>query len=393
VLTAKHHDGFCLWPSRYTEHNISRSPYKEGRGDLVREISDACRRHGLKFGVYLSPWDRNRADYGQPSYIEYYRHQLRELLTNYGPIFEIWFDGANGGDGYYGGAREMRRIDRTTYYDWPTTWQLVRELQPEAVIFSDAGPDARWVGNEAGYAGDPCWATINAAGFAPGQADEKKLEHGDRGGTHWMPAEVDVSIRPGWFYHASEDAKVKTPEKLFEIYLSSVGRGANLILNLAPDRRGVIPEPDVASLRAWRAALDATFARDLARGAKMTASQLRGDHAQFAASNVNDGRLETYWATDDAATEAELILDLGEPQTFNLVRLREPLPLGLRVDRVAVDWDNAGRWEELATVTGIGAQRLIPTNEITTARVRIRITGATASPALSEVGLFRRPQS
>ena len=211
ILTAKHHDGFCLWPSKLTEHSVKNSPWRDGKGDVVREIADACRRHGLTFGVYLSPWDRNHADYGRPDYLDYYRNQLRELMTGYGPLFEVWFDGANGGDGYYGGAREKRTIDRRTYYDWENTRQIVRDLQPDAVMFSDAGPDVRWVGNENGIAGDPCWATLNRDDFAPGEADEARLNPGDRPGTHWLPAECDVSIRPGWFYHASEDAKVKTP--------------------------------------------------------------------------------------------------------------------------------------------------------------------------------------
>jgi len=398
VLTAKHHDGFCLWPSRYTEHSIAHSPYKDGHGDIVREISDACHRHGLKFGLYLSPWDRNRADYGQPGYIEYYRNQLRELLTNYGPIFEIWFDGANGGDGYYGGAKEKRTIDRTTYYDWPNTWKIVRELQPSAAIFSDGGPDARWIGNENGIAGETCWATLNAAGFFPGNADEKRLGTGDRFGTHWLPGEVDVSIRPGWFYHAAEDAKVKTPAQLFSIYLTSIGRGTNLILNLAPDRRGLVPEADVAALRGWKQALDATFAHNLAIGATITASNTRGNDTTFAPANVIDGHRDTYWSTDDdnaVVTKAELVIDLGAPCTFNLVRLSEYLPLGQRIGAVALDaWDaTAGRWTEFATATSIGAQRLIPTSDVTTTKVRVRITQAAACSALSELGLYFRPPS
>ncbi len=392
VLTAKHHDGFCLWPSQYTDHSIAHSLYKNGHGDIVREISDACRRHGLKFGLYLSPWDRNRADYGQPSYIEYYRKQLRELLTNYGPIFEIWFDGANGGDGYYGGAKEKRTIDNTTYYDWANTWKIVRELQPQAAIFSDGGPDARWIGNERGVAGETCWATLNAAGFFPGHADEKRLETGDRLGTHWLPAEVDVSIRPGWFYHAAEDAKVKTPVQLFSIYLTSVGRGANLILNLTPDRRGVIPESDVASLLAWKHALDTTFAHNLASGATVTASNTRGGDVRFTAARVLDGKRDTYWATDDAVTTAELVFDLGKPRTFNLVRLREYLPLGQRIGSVALDrWDAAAtRWIEFTTATSIGAQRILPTSDVTTTKVRLRVTEAAACPAISEFGIFLR---
>ena len=238
ILTCKHHDGFCLWPSKYTEHSVKNSPWKNGKGDVVKAISDACRRYGLKFGVYLSPWDRNHKDYARPEYLTYYRNQLRELLTDYGPIFEVWFDGANGGDGYYGGARERRSIDNRTYYDWPNTWSIVRDLQPMACMFSDAGPDIRWVGNEQGVAGETCWATLNAADFAPGRANEKRLNAGDRPGTDWMPAECDVSIRPGWFYHASEDRRVKTPRQLLDLYFKSVGRGATLMLNVPPDRRG-----------------------------------------------------------------------------------------------------------------------------------------------------------
>ena len=244
ILTAKHHDGFCLWPSQYTEHSVKNSKWRQGKGDVVREISEACRKHGLRFGVYLSPWDRNHKDYGQAEYLRYFQNQLRELLTNYGPIAEVWFDGANGGDGYYGGARERRNIDRKTYYDWPKTWQIVRDLQPMACMFSDAGPDVRWVGNERGVAGETCWATLNAADFIPGVADEKRLNHGDRPGTHWIPVECDVSIRSGWFYHEKEDAKVKTPGQLVELYYKSIGRGAVLLLNIPPDRRGRIHEDD-----------------------------------------------------------------------------------------------------------------------------------------------------
>ena len=238
MLTCKHHDGFCLWPSRFTEHSVKNSRWKDGKGDMVREISSACRRHGLKFGVYLSPWDRNHKDYGRPQYIAYYRNQLRELLTNFGPIFEVWFDGANGGDGFYGGAREQRRIDNHTYYDWQNTWKIVRELQPDACMFGDGGPDVRWVGNEAGIAGETCWATLNRAGVLPGVAEAKVLNRGQRPGTHWLPAEVDVSIRPGWFYHPKEDGAVKSVQRLLTIYYESVGRGCNLILNIPPDRRG-----------------------------------------------------------------------------------------------------------------------------------------------------------
>jgi alpha-L-fucosidase len=390
ILTAKHHDGFCLWPSHFTEHSVKSSPWRDGKGDVVREISVACRRHGLKFGVYLSPWDRNHKDYARPEYINYYRNQLRELLSTYGDIFMVWFDGANGGDGFYGGAKEKRQIDNRTYYDWPNTWQIVRKLMPPAVMFSDAGPDVRWVGNERGIAGDPCWATINAEGRYPG-SDSKGLNSGERPGTRWIPAECDVSIRPGWFYHASEDARVKTPAQLLDIYYQSVGRGACLNLNLPPDRRGRIHENDNRSLKEFRRVLDATFARDLAYGAKLTASNVRGKAAKFDASQVLDHKRETYWTCDDGITTPELILELGRPITFNVVSLREYLPLGQRVEAFAVDRWQDEKWVEFAKGTSIGNHRLVRGEPVTTSKVRLRITQAAVCPALSEVGLYAEP--
>jgi len=390
ILTAKHHDGFCLWPSRYTEHSVKNSPWKGGQGDVVKEISTACRRHGLKFGVYLSPWDRNNKDYARPEYITYYRNQLRELLTNYGDIFTVWFDGANGGDGYYGGAREKRQIDNRTYYDWPNTWRIVRDLRPGAVMFSDGGPDFRWVGNESGIAGDPCWETLNLTGRYPGSSSAG-LNSGERPATDWVPAECDVSIRPGWFYHAKEDARVKKPSQLLDIYYKSVGRGACLNLNLPPDRRGRIHENDIRSLAEFRRTLDATFANNLAKGAKLTASNTRGKAKQFAAKNVLDHKRQTYWATDDGITTPELVLDLGKPVTFNVVSLREYLPLGQRVDAFALDQFKDGQWVEFAKSTSIGNLRLIRGDRVTTDKVRLRITKAAACPALSEFGLYAEP--
>ena len=388
ILTCKHHDGFCLWPSKYTERCVKNSPWKNGQGDVVKEISDACRRHGLKFGIYLSPWDRSRPDYGTPEYITYFRNQLRELLTNYGPIFEVWFDGANGGDGYYGGAKEKRMIDRKTYYDWPNTWKLVRELQPETCIWSDGGPDVRWVGNEAGVAGKTCWDTLNRADFAPGLADMERLNSGDRPGSDWVPAECDVSIRPGWFYHTNEDSKVRSPKNLFDLYLKSAGRGAALILNLPPDRRGQIHETDVRALQGFRHLLDETFDHDLARDAKLTANNTRGNDPHFAPEKVLDNRRDTYWATDDAVTNAELVLEFRQPVTFNIVRLREFLPLGQRVEEFALDQWKDGKWVEFANGTSVGNCRLVRTQPVTTGKVRLRIVKSPVSPAIAEVGIF-----
>ena len=391
ILTAKHHDGFCLWPSKYTEHSVKNSPWKGGQGDVVREISDACRRHGLKFGVYLSPWDRNHKDYGRPEYVTYFRNQLRELLTQYGPIYEVWFDGANGGDGYYGGARERREIDRKTYYGWQETWALVRQLQPDAVMFSDVGPEVRWVGNEAGIAGDPCWATLNLGAWCPGFADRHQLNSGHADGSHWIPAECDVSIRPGWFYHASQDSLVRTPQNVVQLYYVSVGRGASLLLNLPPDRRGLIHENDVATLKAMRRHLDATFATDLARAARLNASHVRGGDPRFGPAKLVDGDKSTYWATDDAATAAEVVLDLDRPTCFNVVRLREAVTLGQRVRRFALDAWQDGRWQEFSTAESIGIQRLVRGKPITSDKVRLRILAAAACPAIAELGLFLEP--
>jgi alpha-L-fucosidase len=395
ILTAKHHDGFCLWPSKYTEHSVKNSPWKNGRGDVVKEISDACRKYGLKFGIYLSPWDRNHKDYGKPEYIAYYRNQLRELLTNYGSVFEIFFDGANGGDGYYNGARETRSINRETYYDWTATWQLVRELQPDACIFSDAGPDVRWVGNEKGVAGETCWATLNIKDFVPGRADESRLNRGDRPGTHWTPAECDVSIRPGWFYHSKEDDKVRTPQNLVDLYYSSVGRGASLLLNLPPDRRGRIHETDIKSLREFRRILDATFAKDLARGAKITASNVRGNKkdSRFLPENVTDGKRNTYWTTDDEVKTPELVVEFGKEVTFNVIRLREYLPLGQRVEGFAFDQWLDGKWIEFAGGTSVGNCRLVRSKPITTSKVRLRITQTPVSPVISELAFFAERSS
>jgi alpha-L-fucosidase len=390
ILTAKHHDGFCLWPSQYTEHSVKNSPWKNGKGDVVRELSNACRRHGLRFGVYLSPWDRNSKDYARPEYITYYRNQLRELLTQYGDIFTVWFDGANGGDGFYGGARETRKIDARTFYDWENTRRIVRELMPMAVMFSDAGPDFRWVGNESGIAGDPCWGTLNVAGRYPGGSSDG-LNSGERPGTDWIPAECDVSIRPGWFYHEKEDARVKTAAQLLKIYYQSVGRGACLNLNIPPDRRGRIHEGDVRSLKEFHQILQATFARNLAEKARLKPSNVRGQAKQFAAENLLRSNRGRYWATDDNITTPELILEFSSPVSFNVVSLREYLPLGQRIEAFALDRWQTGNWVEFAKGTSIGNHRLLRVDPVTADKIRLRVTQAPVCPALSEFGLFAEP--
>ncbi|HEY3862193.1 MAG TPA: alpha-L-fucosidase [Verrucomicrobiae bacterium] len=393
ILTCKHHDGFCLWPSAFTDHSVKHSQWRGGNGDVVKDLSQACRKEGVKFGVYLSPWDRHSPIYGTPDYITYYRNQLTELLTKYGPISEVWFDGANGGDGYYGGTRETRHIDNKTYYDWPGTIALVRRLQPMACIFSDAGPDIRWVGNERGIAGDPCWETLNRREFYPGNADSERLNHGDRPGSDWLPAECDVSIRPGWFYHPSEDARVKTADQLLDIYFKSAGRGATMLLNIPPDQRGQIHPPDVASLLEFARRRDAIFARDLARLARVTASSVRGKSHRYRAENVTDGKRDTYWCAGDGVTSADIELDFARPMTFNVARLREYLPLGQRVEGFALEQWQDGQWKEFARGSSIGNCRLTRGPDVTTDKVRLRITQAAACPDISEIGLFREEKN
>ena len=364
ILTAKHHDGFCLWPSAYTEHSVKNSPFRDGNGDLVQEFVDACRKHDLKVGLYLSPWDRNHKDYGSSEYLTYYRNQLRELLTNYGEINEIWFDGANGGDGYYGGANEKRKIDRESYYDWPTTIALVKELQPGVMIFSDAGPDIRWVGNEHGYAGESFWSVIDSDKLVIGGSDSKYLNTGDPEGNKWIIGQCDVSIRPGWFYHASEDSLVKTPEQLMDIYYKSVGRNGVLLLNLPPDRRGLIHETDVANLEAFKANIDAIFTEDLAQGASLL-------------------RLKS------KDKLVEVIAELGEAKTFDHVVLGETIEKGQRISRFHVEAENEdGTWIRIAEATTIGYKRILKVEPTTSSRVKVVIEESKNPPLISEVGLY-----
>jgi alpha-L-fucosidase len=389
ILTCKHHDGFCLWPSAYTEHSIKHSPYKNGKGDIVKEVSDACKKFGLKFGIYLSPWDRNHPEYGRPAYLEYYRNQLKELFSKYGPVTEMWFDGANGGDGYYGGANETRRIDGRTYYEWPVTMNIVRQFEPEIIFFSDAGPGVRWVGNERGVAGETNWNTISTDTLYAGKAGiEQLLQTGAPDGKQWVPAEVDVSIRPGWFYHAKEDSLVKTPEKLFDIYLTSVGRGSNLLLNVPPDRRGKFHEKDVASLRGFRKLLDKEFATNLARNAKAEASHIRGNDKRYSAANLVDGKKETYWTTDDATTQASATIDLKEPQTIKYILLQEYIPLGQRVSAFHIEAFVDGNWKNVAEGTTIGYKRILKIEPLKSSRIRVTISEAKACPVISNVEIY-----
>jgi len=387
ILTAKHHDGFCLWPSKYTAHSVKNSPWKAGRGDVVRELADACQEYGLRLGLYLSPWDRNHAEYGRPAYVEYYRNQLTELLTQYGELFEVWFDGANGGDGYYGGTRETRTIDRRSYYNFPALWELVRQHQPQANMFSDAGPDIRWVGNEAGYASHTCWGKIKPEGIFPGEVDNpERLGWGESDGTVWRPAEVDVSLRPGWFYHPHEQPR--TLEELLAIYFASIGHGGNLLLNLPPDRRGLIPDEDCRRLQEFRRALDEIFITDFAAGMPATATQVRGNDPAFAAAHLTDGLPDTFWTVDDEIRDAAVTVEFAQPARVNCLRVEEYLPLGQRVESFAVDVNLWGQWLEVAVGTTIGPRRLLRFPAVTTGAVRLRILRAQACPVLKRLSVY-----
>ncbi len=392
IVTAKHHDGFCLWPSKYTEHSVKNSPWKDGKGDVLKDLSEACKAEGLKFGVYLSPWDRNSALYGTPEYITYYRNQLKEILSNYGPVFEVWFDGANGGTGYYGGAREKRTIDRKTYYDWPDTRKIVRELQPDAVMFSDAGPDVRWVGNERGIAGETNWSMINKDEFAPGVAKTDVLNHGLENGRDWVPAECDVSIRPGWFYHKSQDDKVKSVNQLVDIYMKSIGRNGSFLLNVPPDRTGRINEHDVQRLKEFRKALDEIFARNLAAGKRVSADSWRGKSDTYAPANLTDGKEDTYWCNDDDVKQGVLTIDLDKRQEVNLVLLQEYIPLGQRVKKFRVEVLADGNWQEVASGTTIGYKRILHFTPVRTDKIRITIEDARACPLINNVEIYKAPE-
>lgn len=393
ILTAKHHDGFCLWPSQYTEHSVKNSPWKNGEGDVLQELREACDEYGLKMGVYLSPWDRNHADYGKPEYITYFRNQLRELLTNYGDIFEVWFDGANGGDGYYGGANEVRKVDKQSYYDWENTYPIIRKLQPHAVIFSDAGPDVRWVGNEHGFAYPTTWNPLlrdEVYGGMPEYA--KKYSMGQENGTHWVAPEADVSIRPGWYYHKYEDHKVKSLPHLLDIYYRSIGQNASLLINFPVDTRGLIHEKDVEQIMKLANAVKADFANNLALGKPANATNVRGGKTKYSAENVTDGDPETSWVTDDGLVNASLTIDLGEATDFNRVLIQEDIRLGQRVKQFQVEAYNNNKWKQIASETTIGRKRILRLPTCQASKIRVKIIDAKACPVISNIEIYKAPK-
>ena len=386
IITAKHHDGFCLWPSDLTDYNVAHSSYN---GDVVGELAAACREYGLKFGVYLSPWDRNRADYGSASYVAYYHAQLRELMTRYGDIFEVWFDGANGGDGYYGGANETRNIDRRNYYDFPTAWAMVDELQPNAICFSDGGPGCRWVGNEKGKAGTTNWAFLRSADVYPGYPNGQELTSGHADGDAWIPAECDVSIRPGWFYHEREDDQVKTADELVDLYYQSVGHNGNLLLNFPVNKEGLISKTDSINAVTFHQRITQELSHNLLLGAKVEASDVRGKH--FAATLVNDADYDTYWATPDGVNDGSLTFTFAQPQTLSRLMLQEYIPLGQRVKQFEVAYLQEGEWLPLTLeeeTTTIGYKRILRFPAITTTAIKVNFLDARGPLCISEVAAY-----
>lgn len=390
IITAKHHCGFCLWPSEYTEYSVKNAPWQNGKGDVVRELADACKAYGLKLGVYLSPWDRNHPDYGSPEYITYFRNQLSELLTNYGPIFEVWFDGANGGSGFYGGANETRKIDRTTYYDWSNTYAMIRKLQPNIVIWNDGGDraDLRWVGTEAGVVGETNWSLLNAKG----EVDWNMLHHGLEDGDSWVPAEVNTSIRPEWFYHPAEDTRVKSVPKLMEAYYNSIGRNGTLLLNFPVMPNGLINENDEKAALGFANAVKEAFTMNLAENADIQASNVRGNSRKFKASNVIDGDKDSYWATDDTVIQASLTIKFDTATSFNRFLVQEYIRLGQRVRTFKVEALADGNWKELAPATTIGYKRILSFPTITATQLRFTITDSKKCPVISEIGIYHAPQ-
>ena len=390
ILTAKHHDGFCLWPFEGNDYNVSKSPWRNGKGNVVKELSEACKKHGLKFAVYLSPWDRSRADYGSPSYVDYFHSQLRDLLTNYGPVFEVWFDGANGGDGYYGGARDKRTIDRKNYYNYPRIYQILDSLQPQAVVFSDGGPGCRWVGNEKGFAGETNWAFIPKNTIYPGYPNYPELQFGYPDGDQWTAAECDVSIRPGWFYHPEEDDKVKSPEQLADLYYRSVGHNATLLLNFPVDRNGLINPIDSANAVNFHKLIQRELGNNLVAGMKPKVSNERG--GQFAAQALTDGSWDTYWATGDGVTSADITFTFKKARKMNRIMLQEYIPLGQRVKTFAVEWlDKNGTWkavEQGEETTTIGYKRLLRFLTVETKGLRVRILDSRGPICMNNIGVY-----
>lgn len=465
ILTAKHHDGFCLWPTKYTDYSVRNAGVNRGyegtrvRGDensssaegnlappyprtpappnnlasfdVVGSLAAACKKYGLKLGLYLSPWDRHQAFYGTPLYVEYFHAQLEELLTQYGELFEVWFDGANGGDGWYGGAKETRKIDRRTYYDYARAHDAIARLQPHAVIFSDGGPGCRWVGNEEGHADATNWSFLRIKEVYPGYEHYKELQSGHADGDTWVASECNTSIRPGWFYHEREDSKVKSVADLTDLYYRSVGHNGTFLLNFPVDKDGLIHPIDSAHAVDYHKQVASELSNNLLKKAKVKASSVRNgfrgyestgvrgyensgkgnlapSHPRtlvpsknlptndFGVKNLTDGNFDTYWATPDGVKTATLDITFKGRQRLNRLMLQEYIPLGQRVKRFSVEYLDGKNWLPLKVneaTTTIGYKRLLRFKTITTNRLRIRFEEARGPLCINGLGAYYAPNA
>ncbi|WP_217371892.1 alpha-L-fucosidase [Spirosoma rhododendri] len=383
ILVAKHADGFCNWPTAHTNYSVKNSPWKNGKGDVVREFADACKDSGIKAGIYLGPHDRHDSRYGTPDYSDYYASQLSELLRNYGPIWEIWWDGA--------GADQIT----SSFYDrWADT---VRTLQPNCVVFGTKNSyryaDCRWMGNESGLSGDPCWSTINPGSIRDEETHIAQLNHGEVAGTAYVPAEVDVSIRPSWFYHREEDAQVKSVAALWDLYFNSVGRNSVLLLNFPPDKRGLVSTIDSARAAGLQYLIKGTFKTNLAAGAVVKSLHPRG--GTYKPANLVDNSEQTYYATSDNYVTDTITVDLGKKKTFDVLMLQEVIELGHRTTGWSVDYSADGKnWMPIPEATGkesIGYKWLIKFKPVTASRVRLRVTSGKAGVAIHTFGIYKQP--
>ena len=373
IITAKHHDGFCLWPSKYSTHTVRESGWKNGQGDVLKELSEACRAEGLLFGVYLSPWDKNHPLYGTPEYNNIFSYMLKEVLANYGDVFEQWFDGANG-EGPNGKKQE---------YDWKLFHQTVYSLQKDAIIFSDGGPGCRWVGNENGFAGETNWNTLHGDKVFPGYPNYKELTPGHEDGTHWIPAEADVSIRPGWFYSPETDGKVKTLNQLMDIYLGSVGRGANLLLNVPVNREGLISKEDSIRLMEFHQTRKKMFSNNLAPDTKISSGA-----SDKRLKNLTDQNQNTIWSPKNNESTVSIEMEWAAQKVLNYITIREHIALGQRVKGFTIESLQNGKFVQVATGTTVGHKRIIFLNNLSTTKIRVRITDSKAIPILQEIEVY-----